>query len=124
MPAGVGARVLRGESFAAMLTAFPGASFDADPDDRQAMIDDPPLGLSDARSDALLGAVAEHLALTWSLEVQDWTRETNRFPAGEHVQSKRRSRDSRLARCPCGIYRGHTSGRGLNENRVQEAQKS
>lgn len=46
---------------------------------RQAMLDPVPRLTGDSRRDALLGAVAEHLALRWRLDPPAWTEDPARF---------------------------------------------
>ena len=43
---------------------------------RQTMLDPVPIPTGDPRDDAWLGAIGEHLAQRWSLEVPPWTQET------------------------------------------------
>lgn len=49
------------------------------PERRQAMIGERPETLGDAREHATLGAVGEHLARRWGLEIPAWTDEADRF---------------------------------------------
>lgn len=49
------------------------------PDRRQAMIDDAPAALPNARQHAVLGATAEHLARRWRLRIPAWSDEPSRF---------------------------------------------
>lgn len=53
--------------------------FYAHPDRRQAMIADPPPAMPERLHDAMLGAVAEHLARRWGLRVPGWAEEQHRF---------------------------------------------
>jgi hypothetical protein len=76
------ARALDGDApFEAALDAFLDGFFDADPDDRQALIGDEPPPTGDARRDAFLAACAEHLAWTWGLDRPCWTEAVGRLGA-------------------------------------------
>lgn len=54
-------------------------AFYLNPDRRQAMIDDDPGPVDDAVRHAMIGAIAEHLALRWGLRVPAWTNDPSRF---------------------------------------------
>ncbi len=54
-------------------------AFYCDPSRRQAMIDATPELLLDPTRNAMLGAVGEHLARRWGLEIPVWTRDPRRF---------------------------------------------
>jgi hypothetical protein len=49
------------------------------PDVRQARIDDAPVSTGDALHDAWLGAVGEHLARRWGLQVPAWAERPQHF---------------------------------------------
>ena len=54
-------------------------SFYMNPDRRQSMIATEPDPTGEARIDAWLGAVAEHLARRWGLAIPQWTQQPGRF---------------------------------------------
>jgi hypothetical protein len=61
-------------AFAVALDEFLDAFYEeTDPARRQAMIGAEPARTGDARRDAYLGAVAEHLARRWGLSIPPWT---------------------------------------------------
>lgn len=49
------------------------------PAERQRMVDEEPGLIGDAREDAYVGAVGEHLALRWGLCVPEWVHDPRRF---------------------------------------------
>jgi hypothetical protein len=71
-----------GTAFEAALDACLDGFCDADPDDRQALIDGEPTTTGDARRDAFLAACAEHLAWTWGLDRPGWTEAAGRCGGG------------------------------------------
>ncbi|MGH6814435.1 MAG: hypothetical protein ACREC6_01885 [Hyphomicrobiaceae bacterium] len=54
-------------------------TFYSEPDRRRSMIRDEPEFLGDPQSDAVLGAIGEHLARRWGLEIPAWTAHRGRF---------------------------------------------
>ncbi|QXX76377.1 hypothetical protein MHY1_03217 [Methylovirgula sp. HY1] len=54
-------------------------TFYMNPAFRQGMIDPEPRFCSDAKIDAYLGAVGEHLARRWNLKIPKWTSDPKRF---------------------------------------------
>jgi hypothetical protein len=54
------------------------------PERRQAMIADSPEKLDDRTQHAILGAVGEHLARRWDIEIPRWTDEPDRFLKRPH----------------------------------------
>lgn len=53
--------------------------FYLNPDGRQAMIEDDPEPVADRIRHAMIGAIAEHLALRWGLRVPAWSNDPSRF---------------------------------------------
>ena len=71
-------KVSDGASFGPTLSEFLD-EFYKNPERRQAMIADEPPPLVDARDHATLGAVGEHLARRWNLDIPPWTNHLSRF---------------------------------------------
>ena len=67
------------EAFGRALSEFLDRFYLASPAQRQAMLDPAPRLTGDSARDALLGAVAEHLALRWRLDPPTWTEHPARF---------------------------------------------
>ncbi len=60
--------------FAVLLDEFLDAFYtEAEPARRQAMIDEAPPRIGEERHDAYVGAVGEHLARRWGLQIPSWT---------------------------------------------------
>lgn len=70
--------VARGADFAVRIDEFLDAFYGATEARRQVMLDPEPDRTGDARKDAYVGAVAEHLARRWSLRVPDWAADDGR----------------------------------------------
>jgi hypothetical protein len=65
-----------GECFASASGEFEQAFYlETDREARQTMLDPAPVPTGDPRDDAWLGAIGEHLAQRWDLEVPSWTQE-------------------------------------------------
>jgi hypothetical protein len=69
-----------GQDFSVALREFLDEFYLANRDERQTMLEVEPAVIGDARKDAYLGAVAEHLAQRWNLDrIPKWTLGAVRF---------------------------------------------
>jgi hypothetical protein len=67
----------RDGAFAVLLDAFLDAFYtENDPAQRHAMIDDEPARTGEERREAYVGAVGEHLARRWGLQIPPWSSES------------------------------------------------
>jgi hypothetical protein len=92
------------KSFADAIDEFVDAFYLDHPDKarQQQRLDEPPAFVGDAFTDAWIGAVGEHLARRWNLEVPAWTRrpEHNRLSRPTFVPDSKALRGTLMTESP------------------------
>jgi len=77
-------RNLEGYDFINALNELLDEFYVADSSERQRMINEEPSLTGDAFQDAYVGAVGEHLARRWNLEIPSWVEDERRFLETPH----------------------------------------
>lgn len=96
-------RTVEGYDFIDAISEFLDEFYSCGPADRQGMIDEEPGFTGGAFEDAYVGAVAEHLARRWGLDIPQWAEDPRRFldkahfPAGLELMKPIYLRDSPIA---------------------------